>query len=246
LALDAAPTYKDAQNILTVRALDITTSVLATVARAGSGAAVGSLGARPKKPLELYDFEACPYCRKVREALSILDLEAIVYPCPKGGSRFRERLKKLGGKVQCPYLVDPNTGTAMYESDDIVAYLFATYGSGSAPLTLRLGVLTLAGSALASLARLTHGEHYRTARAPEKPLELWSFEASPFCRLVREELTVLELPYLLHNVAKGSASRAAFIERSGRMMVPYLADPNTATEMFESADIIAYLRRTYA
>ena len=29
-------------------------------------------------------------------------------------------------------------------------------------------------------------------------------------------------------------------------MVPYLIDPNTDTEMFESADIVAYLDRTYA
>ena len=30
------------------------------------------------------------------------------------------------------------------------------------------------------------------------------------------------------------------------MMVPYLADPNTQTELFESADIVAYLEATYA
>ena len=53
-------------------------------------------------------------------------------------------------------------------------------------------------------------------------------------------------PYVLHNVAKGSAHREAFVKRSGRMMVPYLVDPNTGTEMFESADIVAYLDRTYA
>jgi len=28
--------------------------------------------------------------------------------------------------------------------------------------------------------------------------------------------------------------------------VPYLADPNTGVEMFESADIVAYLERSYA
>ena len=51
---------------------------------------------------------------------------------------------------------------------------------------------------------------------------------------------------MLHNVAKGSPSRAAFVERSGKMMVPYLVDPNTDTAMFESADIVRYLDRTYA
>jgi glutathione S-transferase len=29
------------------------------------------------------------------------------------------------------------------------------------------------------------------------------------------------------------------------MMVPYLIDPNTDTEMFESADIVRYLEDTY-
>ena len=30
------------------------------------------------------------------------------------------------------------------------------------------------------------------------------------------------------------------------MLVPYLSDPNTGAEMFESAEIVAYLERTYA
>ena len=63
---------------------------------------------------------------------------------------------------------------------------------------------------------------------------------------MREHLCALEIPYILHNVAKGSPSRDEFVERSGKMMVPYLIDPNTGTEMFESADIVAYLDRTYA
>lgn len=36
------------------------------------------------KPLLLYEFEACPFCRKVREAITILDLDVIFYPCPRG------------------------------------------------------------------------------------------------------------------------------------------------------------------
>jgi len=31
--------------------------------------------------------------------------------------------------MMVPYLVDPNTGTAMFESADITAYLLATYGA---------------------------------------------------------------------------------------------------------------------
>lgn len=228
------------------RPLDVATSLAASAARLGGGLQVGPLGRRPKRRLELYEFEACPYCRKVREALSVLDLEAMIYPCPKGGPHFRRQVMQRGGKAQFPFLVDPNTGRELYESDDIIAYLFAEYGAGPAPLLLRLGPLTDVSSMVASAARPGFGGRYVPARQPKKPLALWSFEASPFCRIVRERLSALELPYVLHNVAKGSPSRPAFVKRSGKMQVPWLVDPNTGVEMFESAEIVAYLDRTYA
>jgi glutathione S-transferase len=229
-----------------LRALDVATSFVASVSRLGAGMATGALGARPERPLELYDFEGCPFCRKVREALSVLDLDAVVHPCPRNGPRFRADVARRGGKAQFPYLVDPNRDLAMYESDDIVRHLFTTYGDGRVPALLALPVVIDVSSGLASLARLGGGVRYRPARQPRAPLELWSFEASPYCRIVREALTELELPYLLHNVAKGSPRRDAFVRRAGKMQVPYLVDPNTSAAMFESADIVRYLDATYA
>jgi glutathione S-transferase len=228
------------------RAVDVATSLAVTIARLPSGLSVGTLGKRPAEPLRLYEFEACPFCRKVREALSILDLEADILPCPKSGLRYRPEASRLGGKAQFPYLVDPNTGKSMYESDEIVRYLFKEYGDGRVPMALALGSLTNVSAAIAGAFRVGRGAFYESAKAPEKPLELWSFEASPYCRIVREKLCTLELPYRLHNVAKNSPSRDAFVARSGKMMVPYLVDPNTNVEMFESADIVEYLHRTYA
>ncbi len=227
------------------RILDLLTSHAVTLSRLGAGIAVGKLGPRPQQPLELYEFEGCPFCRKPREMLSILDLEVMVYPCPKNGPRYRPEVVERGGKAQFPYLVDPNTGVEMYESNDIVRYLAATYGTGKVPLLLAAGPLTDVSSMLASGLRPGAGSFYRGVRAPTKPLELWSFEASPFCRLVRESLSSLELPHLLHNVAKGSPSREAFVARSGKMRVPYLVDPNTDSAMFESAEIVNTLERTY-
>jgi glutathione S-transferase len=227
------------------RALDVASSYAATLARGGVGLRTVAPGPRAEKPLELYDFEACPFCRKAREALCALDLEVLVLPCPKGGPRFREEVRRRGGKAQFPYLVDPNTGKEMYESDDIVDYLFERYGSGPPPALLARGALTNLSAGLASALRPGKGAYYHPARPPERPLELYSFEASPYCRLVRESLSSLELPYRLHNVAKGSPRRAAFLQRSGRMQVPWLLDPNTGAAMFESADIVAYLERTY-
>jgi len=227
------------------RTVDVGTSFLASTLRAGSGMWATPVARQPEKLLELYEFEACPFCRKVREGLSIMDLDAMVYPCPKGGTRYRPEVIRRGGKSQFPYLVDPNTRREMYESQDILDYMAKEY-RGKVPLLLAMGPLTALSSSLASVARIGRGRQAIPSRAPEKPLELWSFEASPFCRIVREVLCNLEMPYHLHNVAAGSPKRAEFVARSGKMMVPYLADPNTSTEMFESADIVAYLLRTYA
>jgi glutathione S-transferase len=134
----------------------------------------------------------------------------------------------------------------MYESDDIIRTLYERYGAGRPPLSLTAGPLTLLGSSLATAFRPNQGMRYVASTPPERPLELWSYEVSPFCRIARETLCSLEIPYILHNVAKGSPKRAEFVERSGKMMVPYLIDPNTGSELFESADIVAYLRETYA
>lgn len=228
-----------------MRFLDVTTSVLTTVLRLGAGRAVGAVGARPEKPLELYDFESCPFCRKAREELSRLDLDAVVYPCPKGGTRYRPWVREQGGKEQFPYLVDPNRGVAIYESDAIVRYLADTYG-GARSFASRLGPLNDLSSVLSGVPRAVRGTFSRSSARPEKPLELWSYEASPFCRLARERLCELELPYMLHNVAVGSAGRAAFVERAGKMQVPYLYDPNTGTGLYESGDILEYVEETYA
>ena len=115
------------------RSLDVLSSIAATLARGAQGMRSSRLGRRPAEALVLYEFESCPFCRKVREALTVLDLEAEMRPCPKGGGRFRPEVIARGGKALFPYLVDPNTGLEMYESDAIVRHLFATYGDGPPP-----------------------------------------------------------------------------------------------------------------
>src|SRR6478672_6709760 len=92
------------------RPIDLSTSWLASAARLGAGLTARHTGRRPEKLLELYEFEDCPFCRKVREALSMLDLSALIRPCPKRGTRYRPEVARRGGKSQFPYLIDPNTG----------------------------------------------------------------------------------------------------------------------------------------
>lgn len=50
------------------RAFDVASSVGASLFRLGAGLAVGPLGKRPAQPLELWSFEASPFCRMYLEA----------------------------------------------------------------------------------------------------------------------------------------------------------------------------------
>lgn len=226
---------------------------------------------RPEQLLKLYDIEASPYCRLVREVLTELDLDALILPCPAGGTRFRPEAEAVGGKRQFPLLVDDNTGTHLYESADIVDYLEATYGRGSGAARGWQRAIAI-GSSYASSALLWRtgsgitGMTARPSKAPAQPLELYSFESSPYSKRVRARLCELELPYVLRNTGKGawtdmgppsfrdrvfrapmgtSRNRRWLAEHTGRVQVPYLRDPNTATEMYESDGILAYLDRTY-
>lgn len=241
--------------------------MLASTLSLWRGALVVSPAQQPPLPITLYDFEACPYCRLVREALTALHLDVVVKPCPRRGLRFRPEALQVGGKLQFPLLVDPNGDVTLYESRAIVAYLFKRYGGGEVPLWYRALPLQPIQSALTFAVRPGRGMFARASRAPKEPLALWSFEASPFSRLVRERLTELELPYVLHNLGKedwresGLASRRiapnpyvpkpggkrhAFWSKHGTVQVPYLEDPNSGASLFESDEIIDYLERTYA
>ncbi|TVU04551.1 hypothetical protein EJB05_47665 [Eragrostis curvula] len=218
---------------------------------------------RPEKPIEIYEFEGyvrpflyCPFCRKVREMVSVLDLDVLYYPCPQNGPTFRPKVLEMGGKKQFPYMVDPNTGVAMYESDEIIKYLADKYGDGTVPIMLSLGLLTTITAGLSTIGRLGKGSSYIASKVPPQPIEIWAYEGSPFCKLVRETLVELELPHLLHRnelsvtfiAAECSAVRvAAPGDRNfSRKTVPYIEDPNTGVKMFESAEIIEYLKTTYS
>ncbi|KAK4272728.1 hypothetical protein QN277_021242 [Acacia crassicarpa] len=204
------------------------------------------LGPRPEKPIEIYEFESCPFCRKVREMVAVLDIDVLYYPCPRNGPNFRPKVAQMGGKQLFPYMVDPNTGVSMYESDEIIKYLAEKYGDGSVPLTLSLGLFTTLTAGLGMLGRMGKGSSYTPAKLPPEPLKLWAYEGSPFCKLVREVLVELELPYLQITCSRGSPKRKILLEKTGHFQVPYLEDPNTGIAMFESAEIIEYLRTTYA
>ena len=162
---------------------------------------------QPEKPLQLYEFEGSPFCRRVREVLTLLNLDYEVYPCPKGGQKYRKIVQEKGGKQQFPFLVDENSGVALYESQDIIHYLFQHYGkTGKTPQKFahypQLPVVALAGTLVNGARGIWINKKIIDRAAPAELLELWGFEASPFTRVVRATLAELELPFIYHNVAK--------------------------------------------
>jgi len=223
-------------------------ALLVSVVRLGRGWYVDSTPkTAPKLPLELFEFEACPYCRKVREVMTELDLSYICRPCAKG-SNNRKHVIDRGGKAMFPYLVDPNTGREMYESEDIITYLMTEYGPGRGLASRALAPLNTAGASVATMVRPLHGLRANGGAdrtQPELLLEVYGYEASPFCRKVRETLHELNLDHRVANVGKKSARRPELVSRGGTMQVPYLVDPNTGTEMYESEEIMRYLHETY-
>ncbi|KAM7278261.1 hypothetical protein ACFE04_005395 [Oxalis oulophora] len=203
---------------------------------------------QPTMRLQLFEFEACPFCRRVREALTELDLSVEVYPCPKGSARHRDMVRESGGKEQFPFLIDPNTGISMYESGEIVKYLFQQYGKGKKPST---GLLesTLVTGWMPTILRAGRGMSLwkkATPNPPPEKLELFSYENNPYARIVRETLCELEIPYILQNVGEGSPRTKILLDTSGSVEVPYLIDPNTGTLIGDYKNILSYLFQTYS
>ena len=195
------------------------------------------------EPLVLYEFEQCPFCRKVREAVSILGLTVTYKPCPQDGFTFRYEIKTLfGPNATFPYLQDPNTGIQLFESDVILDYLFRTYGNGQIPWTLTgAWVPVTAGLSLI----VGGGGSRKNADPPTQPLELWSYEGSPFCKLVREKLCELEVPHTQISCPRGSPNRQRMFKEKGRFQVPYLEDQNTGVKLWEWDAILEYLQKMY-
>lgn len=221
-------------------------SALAAAAiRGGSGARVTFAGPRPTDQLVLYARENCPHSRLVRETLSELDIDALIKPCPVGEESHNRELLNASGKREVPFLIDRSQRVSLGGSENIVRYLTANYGTHTAPARLRSGALAMLSSRLASSLRGGDLGYGQPKHRPELPLELWNYEASPYCRMVRERLDQLGIAYISHNLARHSPKRDAFRKRFGRMQVPYLFDPNTNVGMFESGSILRYLADTY-
>lgn len=75
--------------------------------------------------LSLYQFEACPFCVKVRREMRRMGIR-IPLKDAKNDPALAEELKREGGQLQVPCLKIESPGQKtrwIYESDDIIAHL---------------------------------------------------------------------------------------------------------------------------
>ena len=201
--------------------------------------------------LVLYDVETDGECRRVREALCMLDLAFECRPCPYGAYRHRTLAAKLQnvplGEEILPFLHDSRSRVSIIGAEDILDYLYDVYLDGSAPspLVANRGTADIAMRSRNTESSSSISHSKMPCRYPVKPLELWAYEASPFCSLVREKLCEMELPYVLRPCSRGSPRRTELLRKAKTFQVPFIEDENTGIQLFESAKIIEYLNQTY-
>ncbi len=98
----------------------------------------------------------------------------------------------------------------------------------------------------ASLLRLGAGAG-APAQTLKQPIIIYEFEGCPFCRIAREAISATGVRVLIKPCPKGGKRfRPKVAEQGGKTQFPYMIDPNTDTGIYESSDIAAYLRKTYA
>jgi hypothetical protein len=239
-------------------------SLLASTVRGWRGTQVLRRAREPAALLQVHDRENDPACRLVRELLTELQLDALILPCPLGGRRYARRLPR---GTELPHLFDADLGVEASGLRACVDHLLRHYAELPAGTALLGSWPMRLTSRLASALRGDAGLHARPSRAPRKPLELYSFESSPYSRLVRERLCELELKWVLRSFGKEQLAdwgppghrftlkpwapvpggrRAAMLAETGQAQVPYLVDPNARVELFDSQRILAHLEKHYA
>jgi glutaredoxin len=153
----------------------------------------------------------------VREVLTELDIPYQLRSAGKESPRRNElAATSVNGSTQCPYLLDPNTNTAMAESSVIIRYLYQTYALWTPPNELlqwvSLYILPLAKPLFLVLTPLQAGssdkdnpdgyrERIAIARADVEstirsaPVVVYTYGLSPFSFETKALLDNLNIVY---------------------------------------------------
>ncbi len=153
-----------------MKQLDLANSLMGTFLAQGRGIMAIPATRQPEKTLELYDRENNAECRRVRETLTRLDLDVMIYPCPQDGTRFSRRLKdsQKDASSFAPLLADPNNNETCRGAQAIIDHLYAHYGHGHKPSVLETPLLSTPASVAVSALRLHKGDKSLASRAPEQ------------------------------------------------------------------------------
>jgi len=241
-----------------IAALAAVGSYLSGLLRLGRGQKVANAASatssipvpRPTKPLILYSYEGNQFCRLVREVLTELDLVYELRSAGKGSPRRTEMAEITAGSTQCPYLIDPNTGESMFESADIVKYLYKTYALWTPPSEILEAASTVVTPALKPIYKmlapmqvgsynqdkLMYKDDISNAKSEiekevsSEPVVVFTYSLSPFCTQATELLDNLDISYKeislgaewIPGLIADPAKRAALGEMTGQTSLPHV------------------------
>lgn len=77
-------------------------------------------------------------------------------------------------------------------------------------------------------------------------LSLYYKESCPFCQRVLQMAENLGVEFDLKDIQDDEAVATELVEKGGKRQVPYLVDTEKDVAMYESGDIIDYIRDNYA
>lgn len=73
-------------------------------------------------------------------------------------------------------------------------------------------------------------------------LKLYTYEHCPYCEKVRRAFAEMELDYEEIDAERGTPGSLELLELGGKQQVPFLVDEEQGIFMYESEDIISYVR----
>lgn len=74
-------------------------------------------------------------------------------------------------------------------------------------------------------------------------MKLYQFEGCPYCKLVREKLSELQITYINVNVPRDKSQRHEVLQVSGQASVPVLVDGDTVLD--DEEKILPYLQEKF-
>jgi glutaredoxin 3 len=76
-------------------------------------------------------------------------------------------------------------------------------------------------------------------------LNLYYKPSCPYCMRVVQANDQIGAPLVLHNILEDATALTALLEKGDKRQVPFLEDTDRGVSMYESLDIVEYLRQHY-